>query len=114
MKSFNFILKILFFGSLLSGTTLNGIAQEEPLQVSGEILIDNRFRTEDMTWSWNENRLDLQLEKRIPGKAKFFSASRPATFWGAWVGKPRAVFKAAYMVITSPAASISCWRNSES
>ena len=47
-------------------------AQEDPLQIRGELLIDNRFRTEDATWSWNENRLDLQLDKRFAGKARFF------------------------------------------
>jgi hypothetical protein len=45
-------------------------SQEDPLHIGGELLIDNRFRLEDGTWSWNENRLDLQLEKRFSGKAK--------------------------------------------
>jgi len=73
MKSKKWSFSIVPLAFLLTGWALPVLAQEEePLQISGEILIDNRFRTGDMTWSWNENRLDLQLEKKIPGKAKFF------------------------------------------
>jgi hypothetical protein len=45
-------------------------AQDDPLKFSGELYIDNRFRLDGGTWSWNENRLDLQLDKRFSGKAR--------------------------------------------
>ena len=49
-------------------------AQENPLKIKGNLLTDQRFRLqEDNQWSWNENRLNLQLEKKIPGDAKFHS-----------------------------------------
>ncbi len=48
-------------------------AQENKLQIGGELITDNRFRTEDENhqWSWNENRLDLQLNKNISSYSKF-------------------------------------------
>ncbi|MCD4665526.1 MAG: hypothetical protein K8R68_09650, partial [Bacteroidales bacterium] len=47
-------------------------AQDNKLQIKGSLLTDQRFRlNDDNPWSWNENRLDLQLEKKISG-AKFY------------------------------------------
>lgn len=45
----------------------NGIqAQDTPLQWSGTIETDQRLLLEDeQDWAWNENRLDLSLEKRL-------------------------------------------------
>lgn len=48
-------------------------AQENPLQLYGELYTDFRFRLENGDWSWNENRLDLQLDKRFADKARFHS-----------------------------------------
>ncbi|MEJ2594030.1 MAG: hypothetical protein P8100_02615 [bacterium] len=48
-------------------------AQDNSLRFGGEIYIDNRFRTQDGTWSWNENRLNLQLKKNFNGKAAMYS-----------------------------------------
>lgn len=45
-------------------------AQENPLQLYGELYTDWRFRLSNGDWSWNENRLDLQLDKRFADKAK--------------------------------------------
>lgn len=50
-----------------------GWAQEQPLQLSGEIYIDNRFRLANGEWSWSENRLDLGLDKKFADKARFHS-----------------------------------------
>jgi hypothetical protein len=49
------------------------IAQENPLKIYGELYLDNRVRLENGQWSWNENRLDLQLDKKFADKAKFHS-----------------------------------------
>lgn len=56
---------------LFVSTGLTAFTQEQPLHLSGEIYIDNRFRLENGEWSWNENRLDLELEKKFADKAKF-------------------------------------------
>jgi hypothetical protein len=72
MKSLEMIKKMTSFLILATGIIFTASAQEDPLRISGELLIDNRFRTQDATWSWNENRLDLKLEKRFAGKAKLF------------------------------------------
>lgn len=54
--------------------TSNVKAQENSLKLYGELSTDERFRLKDNNaWSWNENRLDLKLEKKIPDKAKFYS-----------------------------------------
>ncbi len=46
----------------------------EPLKMSGYLQSDQRLLTRSpYDWIWNENRLSLQLEKKIPGKALFFS-----------------------------------------
>jgi len=52
---------------------LSAPAQENPLHLGGELYLDNRFRLESGEWSWNENRLDLQLDKKFGGKARFHS-----------------------------------------
>ena len=45
---------------------------ENSLKLSGELLSDQRFLLETPNdWVWNENRLDLKLEKKIQGFAKF-------------------------------------------
>jgi hypothetical protein len=48
-------------------------AQETPLRLYGELYFDNRVRLENGQWSWSENRLDLQLDKKFAGKARFHS-----------------------------------------
>lgn len=58
---------ILILGSISTS------AQETPLRLYGELYLDNRFRLADGQWSWNENRLDLQLDKKFADKAKFHS-----------------------------------------
>ena len=61
---------VLFF---LLAASIDLSAQESKLQVKGSLLTDQRFRLkDDNPWSWNENRLDLQLEKKMSG-AKFYS-----------------------------------------
>jgi len=60
MRSFLFLLLITVSGlSMLA-------AQENPLLWRGSIESDQRLLLdEENEWAWNENRLDLQLEKRV-------------------------------------------------
>lgn len=47
-------------------------AQENPLRIYGEFFTDQRILIEQpYDWVWNENRLNLQLDKRFGGKSKF-------------------------------------------
>ena len=49
-------------------------AQDKPIQLSGELLTDQRFLLQDKNpWAWNENRLTLRLDKSIRGNSKFYS-----------------------------------------
>jgi hypothetical protein len=66
-------LRTLTAGCFLLAAGLTGYSQEHPLQLTGEIYIDNRFRLDNGDWSWNENRLDLQLDKKFADKARFHS-----------------------------------------
>ncbi len=44
----------------------------DKLTIGGELLTKNRIRLNDtLPWSWNENRLDLQLTRKIEGFGKF-------------------------------------------
>lgn len=48
-------------------------AQENNLKITGILNTDQRmFLQNSNEWSWNENRLDLKLEKKNEGKSKFF------------------------------------------
>ncbi|MDT8393284.1 MAG: hypothetical protein RQ761_05545 [Bacteroidales bacterium] len=47
-------------------------AQDNSLSFGGELYIDNRVRTEDGAWSWNENRLNLELNKDFNNRASMF------------------------------------------
>lgn len=49
-------------------------AQKNPLQISGELRTDQRFLLQEKNpWAWNENRLTINLDKRITGNSKFYS-----------------------------------------
>ncbi len=64
---------IILFAIIILFPTLMGFSQDEPLRFYGKLLVDNRFRLDkDHEWSWNENRLDMNISKRFPGKAKFY------------------------------------------
>jgi len=68
MKRFNII---FFMIPVLSGLVQ---AQDKALQLSGELMIDQRFLfQEENPWAWNENRLTLNLDKSITGNSKFYS-----------------------------------------
>ncbi len=58
---------------ILIGGFFRAYAQETPFRLYGELYFDNRVRLENGQWSWNENRLDLQLDKKFADKAKFHS-----------------------------------------
>ncbi len=50
------------------------MAQENPLKIKGKLSSDQRILLKnDNNWAWNENRLDLRLEKRVGSKTKFYS-----------------------------------------
>ncbi len=64
--------KIFFLQALIMWTFIL-CAQDNQLSIGGEISTDNRLRItdNDYPWSWNENRLDLQLSKNIASYSKF-------------------------------------------
>ena len=50
------------------------VPDENKLKLSGELLTDERFLLkEPNNWAWNENRLTLDLDKKITGNTKFHS-----------------------------------------
>jgi len=50
------------------------LAQDNQLNLSGELMTDERFLfRDDNPWAWNENRLTLNLDKRMGGYSKFHS-----------------------------------------
>ena len=72
MKQINLIVLVLLALTINTNITL---AQEEGnrLKLSGELLSDQRILLESpYDWVWNENRLDLRLEKKVAGYAKFY------------------------------------------
>ena len=71
MKRMNFIfmsaIMLFFITSIVK-------AQDNKLKLSGEFLTDQRFLLEkNYDWAWNENRLSLQLDKKLFGDSKFHS-----------------------------------------
>ena len=66
-------MKRILFAFFMLSAFYPVIAQENALSIGGEVTTDNRLRTEDNNypWSWNENRLDLQLSKNIASYSKF-------------------------------------------
>jgi len=47
---------------------------ESRLKISGELLTDERFLLNDKKdWAWNENRLTVNLDKKITNSSKFYS-----------------------------------------
>ncbi len=57
--------KPFFIATISMIIAIAGYAQENPLMVRGSVETDNRLQLEgENDWLWNENRLDLQLEKR--------------------------------------------------
>lgn len=65
MKRLIFLLFILFLGSLA--------AQENSLLLRGELYSNHRLLLKDKNdWAWNENRLDLNMQKRA-SKINFYS-----------------------------------------
>lgn len=65
--------KFLFVICLVSLFGMAVKAQENPLKLQGGLQIDHRFRLENGNWSWNENRLELKLDKKFADKARFRS-----------------------------------------
>ena len=56
---------------LIAGNMYSIANAQESLQLKGNIFTDNRvFTRSNLPWSWNENRLDVQLEQKLEGKAR--------------------------------------------
>ncbi len=49
-------------------------ADNKAIKLSGELLSDQRILSKSPNhWAWNENRLNLQLDKKVTGNSKFHS-----------------------------------------
>ena len=72
MKHINLIFLVIII--LLMGADIaQAQADENSLKLSGELLSDQRILLESPNdWAWNENRLDLRIEKKVAGYAKFY------------------------------------------
>jgi hypothetical protein len=79
MKRINFyLLMILILVTSGISRAQEGVEKqstdENKLKLSGELLTDERFLLKNQNdWVWNENRLTLNLEKKISGNSKFYS-----------------------------------------
>jgi len=70
LNKLKLILALVFFASFSQLSAQD----ESKLKLSGELLTDQRFLLEAPNdWAWNENRLTLNLEKKITGNSKFYS-----------------------------------------
>ncbi len=60
---------------LIFAYSINLYAQQNsPIKLSGELQSNQRMLLKSPNnWVWNENRLDLQLDKKVTGKSKFHS-----------------------------------------
>ncbi len=65
----------LFITTLLTAIFFtNSFAQVEKLKFSGNLYSEQRIRSSDNNpWSWNENRLDLSLQKKSEDKFNFYT-----------------------------------------
>jgi hypothetical protein len=70
MKTKNIFLVLL----LVTVSSVTNAQEENNLKLSGELLTDQRFLLESPNdWAWNENRLTLNLDKKITDNSKFYS-----------------------------------------
>lgn len=70
INSFLFVIILITAGGKITAQIQN----ENKLDLSGELLTDERFLLKDpQDWAWNENRLTLNLEKKLSGSSKFHS-----------------------------------------
>jgi hypothetical protein len=69
--------RIKLFQLLVLLILTSGIANAQEansLKLSGELFTDQRFLLKSPNdWAWNENRLTLNLDKRVAGNSKFYS-----------------------------------------
>jgi hypothetical protein len=73
MKHFNLII-IVAIAILSLPNIAKAQENDSKLKLSGELLTDQRFLTSKPNdWAWNENRLSLQLDKKITDNSKFYS-----------------------------------------
>lgn len=60
-----------YLSALVALTEICPCNAQESLQIKGNFFTDNRIFTQiNLPWSWNENRLDVQLEQKLEGKAR--------------------------------------------
>jgi hypothetical protein len=61
--------------AIISFATKGLLAQDSTsqLQIYGQLLTDQRLLYDNGDWVWSENRLTLNLEKKLTGNSKFFS-----------------------------------------
>ena len=72
MKHINLIFLVIYILAISTSIT-QAQEEENQLNLSGELLTDQRFLLESPNdWAWNENRLDLRIEKKVAGYAKFY------------------------------------------
>lgn len=68
--------------------SVGGYAQEQSknaIKLSGELLSDQRFLLKSPNaWAWNENRLNLQIDKKVTANSKFHSE-----IWFRNIGLPK-------------------------
>lgn len=73
MKWYN-VFTILFLIMAANFGILTAQEDNSRLNIMGKFSTDQRFLTQkENKWSWNENRLNIQLESRKKGEARFFS-----------------------------------------
>lgn len=68
MQTIKYLLTALLVLFVFSGRIMAQFGDENKLKFGGIIYIDNRIRTDDGQWSWNENRLDLSLDKNFENR----------------------------------------------
>ena len=57
----------------LTATFAQQADNQQNLKIYGQFLSNQRILTKNWNWAWNENRLDLKLEKKVGNNSKFYS-----------------------------------------
>ena len=74
MKQINLIIMFFAMFTVYFQTVNAQQNNSDKLKLSGELITDQRFLLETPNdWAWNENRLSINLDKKITGSSKFHS-----------------------------------------
>ncbi len=74
MKNYNKIIALLLFVVLGFNVYAQEDGEDQGLKLSGEFISDQRFLQEaPHNWVWNENRISLNMDRKISGKSSFHS-----------------------------------------